>query len=169
MLKRVRGTPLPLWVFMAVRTATMLAVSLALVVLTALVGRLFYHVALPTTTLPAVILTLVLASASLSALGFALTAASRSEGAAAALSSLIALPLYFVSELFAHNDMMPASVRHLGEVFPVNRIFTALAVAFDPQTTGSGLRGWDLAVVCMWGVAGVVVAWRFFRWSPRSG
>jgi ABC-2 type transport system permease protein len=168
-LKRARGTPLPLWVFMAARTATMLAVSVGLVVLTALVGRAFYHVALPTTTLPALVLTLVLGSASLSALGFVLSAATRSEGAAAALSSLIALPLYFVSGLFAHNDMMPASVRHLGEVFPVNRIFTALAIAFDPKTTGSGLRGWDLAVVCMWGVAGLVLACRFFRWSPRSG
>jgi len=156
-LKRVRGTPLPLWVFMAARIAMGLAVSVLLVILTVLVGRLFYGVALPTFTLPAVILTLVLASMSLCALGFALTAAVRSEGAAAALANLIALPLYFLS----------ASVRHLGEVFPVSHIFTASALAFDPAATGSGLRPWDLAVVGGWGIAGFLLAWRFFRWAPR--
>lgn len=168
-LKRVRATPLPLWVFMAARVAMMLAVSVGLVVLTALVGRAFYGVALPTSTLPAVVLTLVVGSASLSALGFALTAATKSEGAAAALSSLVALPLYFISGLFAHNDVMSATVRRMGEVFPINHIFTSLAIALDPNSTGSGVRPWDLAIVALWGLAGLLLTWRFFRWVPRSG
>ncbi|MBA2751014.1 MAG: ABC transporter permease, partial [Actinobacteria bacterium] len=51
-LKRVRSTPLPPWVFMAARLLTALAVSVLMVVLVTLLGRIVYGVAIPTRTLP---------------------------------------------------------------------------------------------------------------------
>lgn len=168
-LKRVRGTALPPWIFLAARALTSLVMSLLLVMVTVVVGSVFYGVAVPTHTLPAVLLTLVLGTLTLSALGFALTTVARSEGTAAALANLIAFPLYFISGLFARLDVIPGPVRHVAAVFPVNRIFTSLAIAFDPNTAGAGLRGWDLLVIFLWGATGLLIALRFFRWTPRAG
>jgi ABC-2 type transport system permease protein len=168
-LKRLRGTPLPPWIFLTARALTALGMTFLLVVLTVTVGFVFYGISLPLHTLPAALLTLILGTLSLCALGFALTTVTRSEGAAAALASLIAFPLYFISGLFARLDVIPSSVREVAAYFPVNRIFTSLAIAFDPAASGSGLRGWDLLVICLWGVGGALIALRFFRWTPRSG
>lgn len=54
LLKRLRATPLPPWIFMAGRIATSVFVTLILVVITTVVGRVFYGVPLNLTTLPAV-------------------------------------------------------------------------------------------------------------------
>lgn len=166
-LKRMRGTPLPPWVFLAARTLVSLVMSLLLVVLTLLAVFAFYGVAVPARSLAAVLLTLVLGTCSFCALGFALTTLTRSEGTAAAFANCIAFPLYFVSGLFARLDVIPETMRDVAGFFPVNRVFTSLAVAFDPNETGLVLRGWDLLVICLWGVAGFLVALRFFRWNPR--
>ncbi len=37
----------------------------------------------------------------------------------------------------------------------------------DPATTGPGFAWGKMAIVAVWGVAGLVFALRFFRWSPK--
>ena len=54
-------------------------------------------------------------------------------------------------------------------MFPVKPLFDALLTAFDPDDDGRGIAWGDLAVLAAWGVAGVVLALRFFRWAPRAG
>jgi ABC-2 type transport system permease protein len=39
--------------------------------------------------------------------------------------------------------------------------------AWDPHTTGAGFELGDLAVVAAWGLFGLLVAVRFFRWEPH--
>ena len=39
----------------------------------------------------------------------------------------------------------------------------------DPSGAGGGLQWGNLAVVVVWGVAGLLLAIRFFRWTPRGG
>ena len=66
------------------------------------------------------------------------------------------------------EETLPDWMSKLGSVFPVKPLFDALLAAFNPATTGSGFE-WDkLAVVAAWGVAGVLVALRTFRWSPTA-
>ena len=55
LLKRVRGTPLPTYVFVAGRVWNSLVVSVLMVVLVAVIGRLIYDVSIPTERLPAVL------------------------------------------------------------------------------------------------------------------
>lgn len=167
-LKRVRSTPLPPWVFMAGRIGTALVVTALLVVLVSGIGRLVYGVTLPTSTLPGLVLAVVVGAASCSALGFALTALIPSENAAPAVTNAIVLPLYFVSGLFIPNDEMPEGIQRVGDVFPVKHLFEALLTAFDPSEAAPGIAGGDLAVVAAWGVAGLVVAVRAFRWTPTG-
>jgi ABC-2 type transport system permease protein len=168
-LKRVRGTPLPTWVFMAGRIATAIATTVLLVILTVVVGRLAFGVAIPDNALPGAILALVVGAAAFSCLAFAFTVIVPSAGAAAAVAFTVSLVLYFMSGLFARNDTIPDVVQTIAGVFPVKRLFEALAVAFAPTTTGAGIDGSALAVMAAWGFLALLASVRFFRWTPASG
>ena len=165
-LKRVRSTPLPPWVFMAGRVLTALVVSVIMVVLVTLLGRVVYDVSVPTGTLPGLALTVLVGTAAFCCLGFALTAVIPSENAAPAVTNAVVLPLYFFSGIFIPNEEIPSGMQLVGDVFPVKHLFEGLLTAFNPLTEGNGIEGAHLLVLAAWGVAGLLVATRTFRWSP---
>jgi len=167
LLKRARGTPLPASVFVAGRVGNSLVISTVMVVLVAVIGRIVYGVSIPDQTIPAVLLTLAVGAASFCCIGFALTAAIPSEDAAPPICLAILLPLYFISGVFIPDSEIPSGVLDVANIFPVRHFFEAFFVAWDPNTTGSGIEWGDLAVVLAWGVAGLVAALLFFRWEPR--
>jgi ABC-2 type transport system permease protein len=168
LLKRVRGTPLPTTAFVAGRVGNSLVVSVLMVVVVAVIGRLVYDVTIPTETLPAVAVTLAVGAAAFCCIGFALTAIIPSEDAAPAISNATVLPLYFISGIFIPDSEIPEGVLHVADLFPIRHFFEAFFTAWDPNTTGAGFELGDLAVVAAWGVAGLLVALRFFRWEPRQ-
>jgi len=167
LLKRIRGTPLPAPVFVAGRVGNSLVVSLLMVVLVALIGKLVYDVSLPDQTIPAVVITLAVGAFSFCCLGFALTALIPSEDAAPAISNAVVLPLYFISGVFIPDSEIPSGVLQVADVFPIRHFFEAFFTAWDPNTTGSGIELGHLAIVAAWGVAGLALALRAFRWEPR--
>jgi ABC-2 type transport system permease protein len=167
LLKRVRGTPLPPTVFVAGRVGNSFVISVLMVVLVAILGKLVYDVSLPDQTIPAVLVTLAVGAFAFSCLGFALTAIIPSEDAAPAVTNAILLPLYFVSGIFIPDSEIPSGVLNVADVFPVRHFFEAFFTAWDPNTTGAGFEFGDLAVVAAWGLFGLAVALRFFRWEPR--
>jgi ABC-2 type transport system permease protein len=166
-LKRLRATPIPVWIVIAGRTLTALGVTAVMVVVLVAIGALAYDVEIPGGTLPGALLTLVVGVGALSALGFAFTAAIPSENAAAPMANAIVLPLYFISGIFVPEDQLPDAMQTIGAVFPVQPLFDALLIAFDPFTSGVGFAWADLAVVAAWGVGGALVALARFRWVPR--
>ena len=168
LLKRVRKTPLPTWAFMAGRIGTSVAVTLLLTVVLVALGRLVYGVAIPGSTALGALVALVLGAAAFCALGFALTVVTPSENAAAPITNAIILPLYFFSGVFIPDDMIPDAMRRVAEIFPVRHLYEALRTAFDPQTSGAGLEGVNLAVLAAWGIGGLLIALRTFRWAPRT-
>ena len=165
-LKRVRSTPLPPWVFMAGRLLTAMVVAVIMVVLVTVLGRLVYGVTLPTRTLPGLAATVMVGTAACCCLGFALTAAIPSENAAPAVTNAVVLPLYFFSGIFVPNENIPRGMRLVADVFPVKHLFEALLTAFDPLTRGVGIEAVHLLVLAAWGLVGLLVATRTFRWSP---
>lgn len=167
-LKRVRGTPLPSWVFIAGRVGNALVVSLLMVIVVTALGLAVYGVEPPLETLPGVLVTLVVGAASFACLGFALTAVIPGEDAAPAITNAVALPLYFISGIFIPESEIPSGVLAVADVFPVRHFFEAFFAAFDPATTGVGIEPAHLAVVGAWGLAGLLLAARFFRWAPRD-
>lgn len=168
-LKRLRATPMAPWVFIGGKVLTATAVVVLMTALVTVIGWLVYGVELPTNTLPGLATTIAVATASLCSLGLALTAVIPSEQAAPAVTNSIVLPLYFVSGVFIPDDQLPAVMRTVAEIFPVKHLFEGLAAAFDPVATGTGLRPANLAVLAAWGVMGVVVTLKGFRWTPRRG
>jgi len=166
-LKRGRGTPMPPWVFIAGRIGNSVVVALLMLALIAAIGDLAYGVAFPWSRLPAILLSLLVGTASFCCLGIALTAAIPSQDAAAPIVNALLLPLYFLSGVFIPDDQLPSGVIHFADAFPVRHFFEAFFNAYLPA--GSGLEWGNLAAVAAWGVAGGLLAVRYFRWTPRGG
>ena len=167
-LKRGRGTPMPPWVFIAGRVGNSIVVALMMLALLAAIGGILYGVDLPWDRLPAILLALVVGAASFCCLGIALTAAIPSQDAAAAIVNALLLPLYFLSGVFIPEDQLPDGVITFAGLFPVRHFFDAFFDAYVPA--GGPAVSWDnLAIVALWGVAGLLLAIKFFRWTPRSG
>jgi len=165
-LKRVRGTPLPAWAYLFGRIAHAILVAFLLVIIVAAFGAAFYHAKIPTRTLPAYILTIVVGAASFAALGLAVTAVIPNADAAPPVVNASILPLLFLSDIFIPIQNPHAWYVTLAKIFPVYHFSQAMKAAyFSP--VGNGVRGNDLLVIGIWGVAGAVLAARFFSWEPR--
>jgi ABC-2 type transport system permease protein len=167
-LKRGRGTPMPPWVFIAGRIGNSIVVAVMMMALLALIGGILYGVSFPWERIPAIALALVVGAASFCCLGIALTAAIPSQDAAAAIVNALLLPLYFLSGVFIPEDQLPNGVIHFADVFPIRHFFDAFFDAYVPA--GGSAVSWDnLAVVAAWGLAGLLLAIKYFRWTPRQG
>ncbi|HEY7255380.1 MAG TPA: ABC transporter permease [Solirubrobacterales bacterium] len=167
-LKRGRGTPMPSWVFIAGRVGNSIVVALLMMILLAAIGAVLYGVDVPWDRLPAILLALVVGAASFCCLGIALTAAIPSQDAAAPIVNALLLPLYFLSGVFIPEDQLPNGVVHFADLFPIRHFFDAFLDAYVPAG-GAAAVSWDnLAIVALWGVAGLLLAIRYFRWTPRT-
>ena len=168
LLKRGRGTPLPPWVFIAGRVGNAIVISAIMLVVVTLIGKLLYDAPIPWERLPAVAVTLVVGAASFCCLGLAITVIIPSREAASAITNAITLPLYFLSGIFIPENEIPDGVLSFANHFPVRDFFQAFFTAYSPTTTGAGFEWGELGIVALWGLAGFLIALRYFRWTPRS-
>jgi ABC-2 type transport system permease protein len=167
-LKRRRSTPVPAWVLIASRTLASVILAIVLVVVIVAIGRIVYGVHLPSATLPAFVLGVVVGAATFCCLSFAVASFIRNEDSAQPTVQAVILPLYFISGVFVPKDQLSSTLRDIASVFPVSHLDNALFKAFDPATTGSGVAGKDLLILAIWGLGGLLIAlWRF-SWSPQS-
>jgi ABC-2 type transport system permease protein len=167
-LKRRRATPVPAWVLIAGRTLTAVVVSLAVMTVVLLIGRFAYGVNLPTHSIPGVAITAVVGSIAFCCLGYALSTTISSEEAAQPMVQAIMLPLYFISGVFVPNINLPGWLRDVAKAFPVQHLAAGLHQAFNPRATGSGIVWSDLAVLALWGAAGLAIALLRFTWTPAA-
>jgi ABC-2 type transport system permease protein len=166
-LKRIRGTPVPPWIVFAGRIGTSFVSATIVTAILCAIGAALFGVRVPTTTLPGLLAALAVGAGAFCALGIAYTRAIPSEDAAPAMTNAVVLPLYFISGVFVPVSQLPAGLRQIADVLPVKPFVDALTVAFDPRTTGAGIAGGDLAILAAWGVVGLLLAVRFFAWTPR--
>ncbi|MGH2572519.1 MAG: ABC transporter permease [Actinomycetota bacterium] len=167
-LKRTRGTPQPGWTYLAARILHSVLVSLLLVVICVTFGALFYDVTVPTTTLPAFLVTLVIGAASFCALGLALTAVIPNADASPAIVNASILPLLFISDVFIPlREDAPKWLSFLADLFPVKHFVEGMLASFFPLPGESSFRPGDLLIMAVWGLAGLLLAIRFFSWEPR--
>jgi len=169
-LKRIRGTPLPRWIYMAgvVGSGVVIAAAGALLMLS--VGFLLYGIEMEMANVLPAVTTFVVGVASFSLLGLALAAMAPSGQSAPALANATLLPVAFVSNVFisVRNDP-PAWLDLLGDVFPLKAFADAFFAAFDPFEEASAYKPWLLLRMGVWGLAGALVAVRKFRWEPSTG
>ena len=169
LLKRVRGTPLPMSVYLGSWLTASALTGIAAVVLLFAVAVPAYGVHLYARTLPAAVVTLALGGATLAALGLAVASLARTADQAVPLAQLTFLPLSFISGIFVPLEGAPGWVVHVAHAFPLFHIVNAFDACFAPQTPGGGWSGHDLAAIAVWGVAGLAVAVRRLRAEPAVG
>jgi ABC-2 type transport system permease protein len=166
-LKRLRGTPLPTWAFIAGVVGSSIIVSIILAVLTTGFGIAVYSVNVPVHILAAAV-TIGVGALSFCALGMAMTIVIPNAEAAPAIVNGVFLPIVFISGTFFP---VPSTsiLAQIAEIFPVRHFINAMFTAFDPahQST-SGFNGTDLLIMAAWGVGAVVVSLFRFRWEPRK-
>ena len=166
-LKRAHGTPLPGASFLGARILHAVLVSVLLVAITAVFGRLVYSAEIPAgLSLLRFIVALLVGSAAFCALGLAATTVIPNSDAAAPIVNAIILPLEFLSGIFiVFTDTTPAWILWVARVFPIRHFVLSMQAGF----LGTAFSWTDVLVVAAWGVAGMLLAVRFFTWEPRQG
>ncbi len=166
-LKRIQGTPLPNWVYMAGCIGSTLITAVVLVAATLALGAFAYDVEVRIATLPALSVVIVLGSICFTILGLAATTIVPNADAAPAILNLLVLPLTFISGIWMVIEGAPAWLSTTAKLFPVRPLAHSLQVAFHPATQGSGFVGSDLVTLALWSVAGMVVCLKWFRWEAK--
>jgi ABC-2 type transport system permease protein len=165
-LKRTNGTPLPGTSFLAGQVLHALLVAVLLVAITAVFGRIAYGAEIPGgVTLLRFAVMLAAGAATFCALGLAITAAIPNADAAAAVVNVAILPLLFLSGIFiAFGNSTPSWVLWVARVFPIRHFAVGMQAGF----LGTPFAWSDVAIVAAWGIAGLLLAIRFFRWEPQA-
>ncbi|MFY9588396.1 MAG: ABC transporter permease [Actinomycetota bacterium] len=165
-LKRLRGTPLPAWVYMTARVAHAVVVAIILVVIVVGFGRVFYDVTVPAGRIGVLLISLSVGAACFASLGIAATVMIPNPDAAPAVVNATILPLLFISDIFIPLERAPHWLTTFSDVFPIKHFSHALDHAYN-YPRGTGLYADDLIVMGIWFVIGLVIAVRFFSWEPR--
>ena len=165
-LKRTNGTPLPATAFLGARVLHALLISLLLVAITVAFGRLFYGADVPTgATLARFLAMVIVGAATFCALGFAITAVIPNADAATPIVNATILPLLFLSGIFIPlGDNAPTWITWTARIFPVKHFADGMQASF----VGTAFHWSDVLFVGLWGVAGLILAVRYFSWEPRT-
>ena len=166
-LKRVRSTPMPATTYLvAVLLSTLIVFALQAAALFVL-GKLLRDTPFPSHML-SVVLLLALGAACFAALGLAVCGLIRSLEGSSAVVNVIVLPMAFLSGSFGPTRDYPAALRAIGDVLPLKYLVNSMNAIYL-----HGRQIWDrpgsVAVLAAWGVAGLAIAIRRFRWEPREG
>lgn len=162
-LKRLRTTPLPWAVFVAGVVGSTMLVMLASTAVLLVTGTLVFGAHIPTHTMPAVLITLLLGSGCLTMLGIGASRLVPNTESGMGILTLITLPLTFVSNIFYPLDGAPGWLIDIAKAFPLQPLADGMQHAFDPHTGGLGLVGHDLLTLGIWTVAGAVIMLRSLR------
>jgi ABC-2 type transport system permease protein len=164
-LKRLRATPLPARTyFAAILVSTLLVFALQAVALIGL-GHFAYGAHIPDRPL-AFAVTLLVGALAFAGIGLGTAALIRSSEGSSAIVNVILVPMAFLSGSFGPTRHYPAILRWLAEVLPLRHfIRIADAVALEH---GRLWRPGDLAVLLLWGIAGLAVAAKRFKWEPQA-
>jgi ABC-2 type transport system permease protein len=175
-LKRLRGTPMPAAAYFVGKIIQVLVAAVAEVVVLLAVGLIFYHLRLPTSagawwTFSWVF---VLGVAACSLLGIAASSLVRSAARnGVAIVTFPFVVLQFISGVYVPFFLVPAWLRDIASVFPLEWMCRGMRSVFVPQAVslepgGSWHHGQTALVLGAWVVAGLVLCLTTFRWQNRQ-
>ncbi|MCH7669534.1 MAG: ABC transporter permease [Acidobacteria bacterium] len=175
LLKRVRSTPMPPWVYLAGRVGSAIAISFISSGIMLSVGVVFYGVNVYAVSLPGALLTFLVGIAVFATLGLLLAAVSSNGATAPALTNATLLPLAFISDVFIPPSAnAPAWLSTVADLFPLRHFATSFGKAFNPvEVVGASVGDFfdpvSLGVMVLWGFGGALLALKLFKWSPQPG
>ena len=156
-LKRVRATPLPAHSYVVAFLASTIIVF----------AKVLFDVSFPARWL-SVALSLLFGALAFAAMGVAVTTFIRSAEGSSAVVNAIYLPVAFLAGSFWSPHAYPRFLEVIAEVLPLTYFIRLMK---DVLLHGEQIwTDWtDVAVIAAWGLAGLLVAVRRFRWEPREG
>ncbi len=165
-MKRLRGTPLPAWAYVAAMLLSAIIVyAMEVVVLVALAKGLF-DVPFPSRIF-SLILALLLGAFAFAAMGIGLTTVIRSAEGSSAVVNAVYLPMAFIAGSFWSPHAYPRFLEVIAEVLPLTYF---IGMTRDIVLRGAQIwnEGTGVAVIAAWGAVGLFFAVRKFRWEPRD-
>jgi ABC-2 type transport system permease protein len=165
-LKRIRSTPLPSWIYMTGRIVAAGVVAVISAIVVVAVGADVYDFELAWSAVPAALLTLAVAMFCFCSLGLAVTVLVPAADSALPVAWGTILPLCFISDVFQPIDNAPHWLRAVASFFPLRPFADDLESAFNPITGSRGLHPAHLMLLAAWGVAAAAFALFAFRWEP---
>src|SRR6201991_5249890 len=168
LLKRVRGTPLPMGIYLGSWVVGAGLTGIGAIVLLFVVAIPAFGVDIYANTLPAAIVTLVLGAACLSSLGVAVASLVKSPDQAMPVAQLTFLPLSFISGIWFPLDNAPDWLLKIAHFFPLYHIVNAFDGCFVPGVENNGWKPEDLLAIAIWAAVGLFVAARRFRFEPGA-
>ena len=165
LLKRVRGTPLTPATYLSA------VIGSTVVVIASRSSRSFCSASSCwTPSGPSgpsrFVFAILIGAAAFAALGIAITTIVRTAEGSSAVVNAIYLPMAFISGVFFSTEDMPAFLQAIAEVLPLTYFIDLIRASF---VTGEDYAGSAVAAVVVWGLFGLAVAVRRFRWEPREG
>lgn len=175
-LKRLGGTPLPVFSYFMGKIGMVLLSSVMQVILLLLVARFGFNVELPTDaskwlTFVWVFLLGVMTSC---VLGIALSALPRTGKSATAVVIPIVLLLQFISGVYLSFTQLPGWLQNIASIFPLKWMAQGMRAVFLPADFESAEPGgaWNLALVALvmgvWFVVGLILCKLTFRWIRKD-
>jgi ABC-2 type transport system permease protein len=165
-LKRIRATPLPAPMYLAAALSSILVVFVLQATAIMTLGRLLYDWHLPSQW-PSLFAAFLLGALCFAGMGFGAASLIRSGEGASAVVNVVILPMTFLSGGFGPTRDFPGVLQAIADVLPLTYLVDIVqAVLYDDKPI------WEqptaVAVLLAWGVAGTLIAARFFAWEPRE-
>jgi ABC-2 type transport system permease protein len=167
-LKRLRGTPMPAWTFVAAQVMRSAVLALMVVVALLATGVVFFGVDVPAERLVGLVVYVALGTAVFSALGMALTVYTPTVDSASTVGPFSVVMLSFISGVFVSVDQLPNWLEAVGKLFPLYHLAEGLQTCLVSGAGGTGLAARNVAGLALWGLAGLAIAARRFRWEPYA-
>jgi len=166
MLKRLRATPLPPATYLGAFLVSTLIVFVLQMIVTMALGFAIYGAKGPENRI-GLVLAGIAGALCFAGMGFGIASLIRSAEGASAVVNLIVLPMAFLSGSFGPTRRYPEALRWLADLLPLTYLIRLLK---DVYLHGDSFFGHpqDLAVMAVWGIGGLLVAWRYFGWEPRE-
>lgn len=166
-LKRMQGTPLPRWGYIAAVIGSTSLVTLAMAVVVIGLGVGVYGVDFRAAQLPALLVTLLLGTAVFTSIGIGITRFIPSAESAPVVVNLVIWPLTFISNIWFPTNALPAVLKDIANLFPIKALASSLQFVFDPRHHGTAFDPSALRTLAIWMVIGVYLMIRFLR-APQG-
>jgi ABC-2 type transport system permease protein len=165
-VKRLRGTPLPAWAYIAATLASAVIVFAIEVLVLLVLARVLFGVPFPDRVF-SLILALALGTLAFAAMALGLTTVIRSAEGSSAVVNAVYLPMAFISGSFWSPHAYPRFLEVIADVLPLT-YFIRLMRDIVLQHMEVWNEGTAVGVVSAWGAVGLFFAIRKFRWEPRD-
>jgi ABC-2 type transport system permease protein len=161
-IKRMQGTPLPWWTFMAGRIGSTVLVTAAMSALTLAIGALVLGVHLDAGMIPGLFVGIVLGTMAFTTLGIGFVRFLPSADTAGPMQAFLVMPIAFISNVFFPLDNAPDWLDKVASALPLKPLADQLHTAFE-HTSGSGIVLDDVWSLAVWTLIGSFLMMRFMR------